>query len=103
MENFDCKRCGECCRIEGQVRVGAIEIARLAAFLEESESCFIQRYTRLSADRQGLILTDQPGGACIFLENGQCRVNEAKPVQCQGFPRLWNNPGWERYCMGAKG
>ena len=102
MEPFECVRCGECCRIEGQVRLGVADISRLAVFLRESEGGFIERYTRLAADRQGLALTDQPGGACIFLDSGRCQVNEVKPDQCRGFPSQWSNPGWERYCQGAQ-
>jgi Fe-S-cluster containining protein len=74
----------------------------MAALLRVTEHDFIQQFTRLAADRQGLALTDQPGGACVFLEGRHCRVNEAKPIQCREFPHRWNNPGWERYCAGAK-
>jgi hypothetical protein len=102
MDSFECKRCGECCRIEGQVRVDDSEVRRLALFLNESEHGFIQKYTRLASDRQGLALTDQPGGACVFLENNQCRVNEVKPRQCREFPHRWQNPDWERHCLGAR-
>lgn len=98
---FQCQRCGACCRIEGQVRLTDDDIARLSAFLGLSEAGFVDQFTQLARDRRGLVLKDQVGGACIFLEGGDCRVNPAKPVQCAGFPLNWNNPGWEHSCQAV--
>ena len=96
--HYECVRCTECCRWPGQVKLGEREIARLAAFLELSEFEFIQRYTRLRPDRRGLALQDAPGGACIFLEGRDCRVQPVKPRQCREFPNGWNFPGFEKIC-----
>lgn len=74
------------------------EIARLAAHQKLSEFDFIQQFTRLRQDRRGLALKDQPDGACIFLENGGCRVQAVKPRQCREFPNLWNFPDFEKIC-----
>ena len=74
------------------------EIARLAAFKGLSENEFIQQFTRLRHDRQGLALKEQPDGACIFLEGENCAVQPVKPQQCREFPNLWNFPGFEKIC-----
>jgi len=100
---YACTRCGNCCRWPGTVKLGAGEIARLAAFLGLSEADFIAQYTQLRHDRQGLALTERPDGACIMLEGtNRCRVNPVKPVQCEGFPNAWSFPGFEQECPAVK-
>jgi Fe-S-cluster containining protein len=80
------------------VRLTNAEISRLAEFLGLSEFDFIQRYTRLRADRQGLALKEKPGGECVFLEGRDCTVQPVKPQQCLDFPNKWNFPGFEKLC-----
>ena len=53
---YQCQRCTACCRWPGQVRLTDEEITRFAAFKGLSEYDFIQRFTRLAADRRGLTL-----------------------------------------------
>ncbi len=100
-DHFECQRCGACCRIEGQVRLTDADVVRLAEFLGQPIGEFISQFTNLARDRRGLVLKEQPSGACIFLEDAACRVNPAKPQQCQDFPHAWNNPGWEQLCRAA--
>jgi Fe-S-cluster containining protein len=95
---LECQRCTACCRWPGQVRLSDEEITRLAAFKGMSEHDFIQQFTRLRKDRQGLALMDKPNGECIFLEGGDCAVQPVKPQQCRDFPNLWNFPGFEKVC-----
>jgi len=95
----ECQRCTACCRWPGQVRLSEAEITRIASFLKMGEHEFIQQYTHLSADRRGLILTDQPGGACVFLQGNECRIQPVKPQQCRDFPNLWNFPGFTDTCQ----
>jgi Fe-S-cluster containining protein len=78
--------------------VGDAEIAALAGFLALDEHEFIQRFTRLRPQRDGLALLDKPNGECIFLEGRECAVQAVKPVQCAGFPNTWNFPGWREVC-----
>lgn len=94
----ECQRCTACCRWPGQVRLSEGEITRLATFLGLEEAGFIQSHTRLSRDRRGLALMDQPDGSCIFLTGGDCAVQPVKPQQCRDFPNLWNFPGFEQTC-----
>jgi Fe-S-cluster containining protein len=95
---YECQRCTACCRWPGQVRLTNEEIMRLAAFKRLSEPDFIQQFTRLNWNRDGLALQEKPDGGCIFLEGGDCSVQPVKPQQCRDFPNLWNFPGFEKVC-----
>ena len=95
---YECQRCTVCCRWPGQVRVTDAEIARLADFLGLGEHEFIQRYTRLTQDRRGLALQENPDGACIFLTGNDCAVQSVKPQQCRDFPNLWRHPEAANQC-----
>lgn len=99
--HYECVRCTECCRWPGQVRLTHAEISRLAEFLGRSELDFIQRYTRLRADRHGLALEEKPDGECVFLEGRDCAVQPVKPQQCRDFPNKWNFPGFEKICRAV--
>ncbi|MDB6023143.1 MAG: hypothetical protein JWQ04_3000 [Pedosphaera sp.] len=80
------------------MRLTDAEITRLAEFKGLSEFDFIQEFTRLRQDKQGLALKDKPNGECIFLAGNDCSVQPVKPQQCQDFPNLWNFPGFEKIC-----
>ena len=96
--HYLCQRCGNCCRWPGFVKVTDEEIAKLAHFLDTTEHDFIQRYTRLRPERDGLALVDKPNGECVFLRGIECSVQPVKPRQCVHFPNLWNFPGWRESC-----
>lgn len=97
-----CLCCGNCCRVEGYVHVGAAEVDRLAEFMGLSVEEFTREFTRLTGDRQGLSLAEQAGGACVFLDaDNYCLVEPVKPEQCRGFPHAWRFSGFERVCAAA--
>jgi Fe-S-cluster containining protein len=91
---LECHRCTACCRWPGEVRLEAEEISKIAALKNMAEADFIERHMRLRQDRRGLALKENPDGSCIFLENGGCAVQAAKPQQCQDFPNRWVNQLW---------
>ena len=95
---YECQRCTACCRWPGQVRLDEATITRLAAFKNLSEREFIEQFTRLRPDRQGLALLDKPNGECVFLDGENCSVQPVKPQQCRDFPNLWNFPGFQQTC-----
>ncbi len=70
----------------------------MAAYLGMTEWEFVQEFTQVRPQRDGLSLINRENGECIFLEGRDCRVQAAKPVQCQGFPNTWNFPGWREVC-----
>ena len=84
------------------MKVTAAEISSISSHLGLGEDDFIQRYTRLRADRRGLSLIDQADGACIFLDGQDCRIQPVKPQQCRDFPNAWNFPGWRDICMAVE-
>lgn len=96
--HYECVRCTECCRWPGSVELSDAEISRLAEFVELDERVFVARYTRLRADRRGLVLEEAPDGACVFLDGRDCRVQPVKPRQCRDFPNRWSFPGFEKLC-----
>lgn len=93
-----CQRCANCCKWPGDVRVSEREISQIAAFLQMSEYDFIQKHTRLRANRQGLALLEKPNGECEWLEGNSCLLQPVKPQQCRDFPNRWNFPGWQKVC-----
>src|SRR5687767_3034645 len=104
---FACAMCGNCCRGEGYVRVTAADVSAMAALLNISEETFRATYTRTPdypdhAAVGDLWLHDKPGPEqeCIFLEGNACRIHDAKPTQCVGFPLKWRTPDIMNYCVG---
>lgn len=95
---WQCDRCTECCRWPGQVRVTDAESARIADHLGLAVPDFIREFTRLTWQRDGLALTDQADGSCVFLDGNDCRIQPVKPQQCRDFPNLWNFPDFEKVC-----
>jgi Fe-S-cluster containining protein len=98
---FVCKRCGNCCRPHGYVRLTVDDVQAIAAVLDVAVNDFVDRYTCLTEDRRGLSLIEKPDGACVFLtDDNTCRVQPAKPRQCRDFPHTWRYRGWETICKG---
>lgn len=95
---YECQRCTACCRWPGQVKLSQVEITRISAHLDLEENEFIDRFTRLRDDRNGLALKDKGNGECIFLEGKLCSIQPVKPQQCRDFPNLWNFPGFQKEC-----
>ena len=98
--DFQCRRCGACCRIkDGIVRVLDAEVARIAAFLGMGEAEFIERETELAPDRKSLMLRSRPDGSCAYLTaDSLCRINPVKPDKCRTFPFEWTNPDSSSVC-----
>jgi len=54
--NFECQRCGACCRIkDGIVRVSDAEIARIATFLGTTAERFVAEECEVAPDRKSLM------------------------------------------------
>ena len=71
----------------------------MASHLGMMTDDFIQRYTRLRPQRDGLALIDKgTSHECIFLDGRDCAIHPVKPAQCAGFPSAWNFPGWRESC-----
>lgn len=97
---YECQRCTNCCRWPGFVRLSDAEIIRISSYLGISEFEFIQRFTQLRPQRNGLALVDnEEDGACIFLDGNNCSIQSVKPQQCRDFPNRWRFPGWRSLCQ----
>jgi Fe-S-cluster containining protein len=95
---FDCTSCGKCCKTKGSVWMSPTETLHAARFLTMSTEAFIYQYAShtLAGDDDNehevwiQIKNDPTGTACVFLENNQCRIYEARPVQCSSYP-FWSH------------
>lgn len=85
------------------MRLSETEIVRIADYLGMTTEGFVDRYTRLTDERDCLSLTEKDDGSCIFLhgKNG-CLIQPVKPEQCRAFPNGWNFPGFRRHCMAEE-
>ena len=95
---FACQRCTACCKWPGDVRIEKDEISRIATFMGLNDQEFLDQFTRLRTNRQGLSLIEKENHECIMLEDNSCRIHPVKPEQCSGFPNKWNFPGWRQVC-----
>jgi len=96
--HYVCQRCTACCKWPGDVRIEPDEVASIAKFLDLTESVFLDQFTRLRTNRQGLSLIEKENHECIMLDGNACRIHPVKPAQCAGFPNTWNFPGWRDVC-----
>ena len=79
------------------------EAEAIARFLCLTIHDFTAAYTRLRANRSGLILAEAADGACIFLQDNLCRIQSVKPRQCRDYPETWHIPGEEQFCHARHG
>ena len=85
---FECRRCGNCCRGDGYVWVDSDAIEQIATFLGLATANFGGRYLRKIGPRYSLV--DNHNGDCIFFEYGQgCLIYPVRPEQCRCFP-FWD-------------
>ena len=92
-EQFQCRRCGTCCRWEGYVLLTEADVNELSAHLNMTIDTFVEKYTRLASNRTQLSLIEASDGACCFLDGNACRVYPARPQQCRTFPKEWTVEG----------
>jgi Fe-S-cluster containining protein len=89
LSNFECRKCGDCCRWSGSVLLTEEDLDPLADFLGISCNEFLEKYTEVAPNRRSLRLIDPPDMTCIFLKEGRCIAYEARPQQCRDFPHKW--------------
>lgn len=99
LEGFECRCCGNCCRVPGVVRVSEAEADAIADFLHMNVYAFAQAYTQIAPDRKTLVLAGQVDDACIFLmPDSRCRIHPVKPIQCRTYPERWRSDDIESVC-----
>ena len=99
--HFVCQHCGSCCRAAGDVRLRTGEAEAIAALLGLDIYAFTAHYTHVAVDRAGLVLVEQTDSACVFLTAANtCRIQNAKPAQCRGYPQVWRDARLDARCAG---
>ncbi|HEY8378462.1 MAG TPA: YkgJ family cysteine cluster protein [Nannocystis sp.] len=104
VSEFECHRCGNCCRGDGDVVLTEADIAGLSAYLGQSVPAFLASTTRRREDG-ATCLIDQGDAlrSCVFLQpDNTCRVHAVKPEQCRGFPMKWRPPDVLEICAGLR-
>ena len=103
IDQFQCKRCGLCCKWEGPVRVSEQEIDAIADFLHIPVQDFNRDHTVLAPDRRSLSLKEKEDGSCVYYDDEEksCILQSVKPQQCKDFPKVWSFPGWDSLCAGG--
>jgi Fe-S-cluster containining protein len=106
---FECRPdCGVCCTNHedyAYVYLADGDLERMAELLQMTPEAFEEQYTT-SDDGWTVLRMDEPD--CPFLEQGRCRVYEARPTQCRTFPfwpeNLSSAVRWRRlrrFCPGV--
>jgi len=99
---FVCMRCGNCCRLDGDVIVSADEREKICQFLGIGEEEFLRKYAEV--DGAGFVKLRENGqGACVFLgEDNLCMIHPVKPKQCREFPVMWRSKNIAEFCEGFR-
>lgn len=104
---FECTRCGACCRRPGVVYLGDGEAERLAGFLGMGEAEFRRRYVTVYVTGDEAIDVPDDSSGCPLLDGDLCSVDPVKPGQCRSYP-FWNEliyeeGAWEREKAACEG
>jgi Fe-S-cluster containining protein len=96
---FECLRCGVCCRhVKKGVMLESLDMFRIMRLLKRNDRCteenigdMILKYAEsafLGDIGYPIFLLNTIGAhdACVFLENGRCSVQDAKPRACRLYP-----------------
>jgi len=108
---FKCKNCAQCCKVEGgdnTVLVFPSEIKRIRKKTGLKRDDFALPMPSQDRDSEGNIHTFEwvlrKNGNCIFLEDGVCRIYEARPYLCRTYPfYLLEGKLMVSECMGVGG
>ncbi|MFT6629027.1 MAG: Fe-S-cluster containining protein [Flavobacteriales bacterium] len=108
---FSCTQCGDCCRRPGDVRFSPTEADAVAwRLLGPTANADDLVGSLWSVDFDGHYRVEVvEGGACPFLSDNQCTIEDRKPIQCATYPfwsevlespALWGAEA--RYCEGIE-
>ncbi len=110
IEEFTCRRCGNCCKGDGIVNLLEEDIRAAAKYLQITRDNFLQSYTTVNESGERWLIDKFVAGEqwCVFLERDEqcayrCRIQQAKPEQCTHFPFKWRSKDAVQWCEGLKG
>ena len=99
LQPFRCHRCGNCCSIEGYVRVFPDDAERIARYLGISIPELRQQYMTRTKEGGWSLVDHAETTDCIMLTSDRlCRIHPVKPEQCKNFPMRWRNQDAKSYC-----
>jgi uncharacterized protein len=104
---FECQACGQCCGGEpGYIWMTPEEIRRAAKAMGMHVLDFCSMY--VSEYDRGFSLREMANGDCSMLDDGKCRIYQARPLQCRTWPwwpsNLSSRRAWQylqRRCPGV--
>ena len=105
MEDFVCKKSGECCKNQGIVMIYPEDAVNIAGYLNISTKKFLKEYCYeriLQSDTIRLkIYYMEIGQKCCFLDDDNlCSINGVKPLQCRYGPtRYFLSVGSQENCI----
>lgn len=111
--DFECVKCGACCKWEGVVVLTPEDIKRIAEHLSVDENEFLDKYTKKHG-KDTVLINKSESSSCIFLKDNKCSVWDVKPKQCADFPKKFDKrcPGFhienrsasmsDKYAMAVK-
>jgi Fe-S-cluster containining protein len=82
MQEVLCRRCGNCCKERGSIRLWKDELQGVADHLRV-EYKRLKDQLRVKPMGDGTFIVSQP---CRFLRNNQCSSHSARPGTCRGYP-----------------
>lgn len=113
---FECLRCGSCCRKrKDAVVLNGPDLFRVARALGIAPAETAHKHTRLNIGSEShlpvLVLRERLDGSCSLLRNGRCTVQQNKPAVCALFPlgRMYDSRDnqfhyfWQGCSMGKTG
>jgi len=87
---FECARCGHCCRHEpGYVFLSENDINQATDYLSVDREDFLKKYCRIVdiGFFRRVSFIEKPNNDCIFWQDGMgCSIYEARPLQCRSYP-----------------
>lgn len=106
---FHCTGCSDCCTGPGAdwvIEVSRMEQERIRRQLGVTRAWFRRRYLfRFDPETESLRMNRRTG-ACVFLEDGRCRIYAARPNQCRTYPwwpELMSRTAWQREARRCEG
>lgn len=93
-KEFECKKCGACCKWEGIVLLTPDDINRIANYQSVNKEKFLEEHTRKY--KTNIVLKNKTNSSsCVFLKDNKCSIWDVKPKQCADFPKKF-----EKRCPG---
>jgi uncharacterized protein len=104
---FQCKRCGQCCKVLGLPELSWKDLEEIPKFLNITKEEYIERYYGTIIEKNGEEMikryVEDRRRPCPFLENNiSCKIYSVRPVPCRAYPLETDFGRCNIDCPGAK-